>query len=121
MASWLKVFGVAALSLVGLGASAVGAGNVLADRKMQRKVSVPARSLALSEDESVLAHGRYLFESRGCAECHGADGAGRKFIDEDGMLVRAPERHETSSGQFGSPRLGPARAFSMCWIPSSIA
>jgi mono/diheme cytochrome c family protein len=90
MMKWLKVFGIVALSLVGLGATAVGTGSLLADRKMQRTVAVPARTVTLVEDEKVVAHGRYLFESRGCTECHGKDGAGRKFIDSGGLLARAP-------------------------------
>jgi mono/diheme cytochrome c family protein len=90
MSKWLKTLGIVALSMVGLGATAVGAGGVLAERKMQRKVEVPARSLSIVQDEKVLSHGRYLFESRGCTECHGGDGGGRKFIDQDGLLARAP-------------------------------
>jgi mono/diheme cytochrome c family protein len=90
MMKWLKVFGIVAFSLVGLGATAVGTGSLLADRKMQRNVTVPVRTVALLDDEKVLTHGRYLFESRGCTECHGQDGAGRKFIDSGGLLARAP-------------------------------
>lgn len=90
MNKWLKVGAVVALSLVGLVGSALGAGGALADRKMQRKVDVPVRDVALSGDADVLARGRYLFESRGCTECHGNNGVGRKFIDSDGMLARAP-------------------------------
>jgi hypothetical protein len=29
--------------------------------------------------------------SRGCAECHGADGAGKVVIDDGGFLVKAPQ------------------------------
>jgi mono/diheme cytochrome c family protein len=90
MSKWLKIVGVAALSLVGIGATTVGAGGVLAERKMQRKIDVPARSLEVTRDERVLAHGRYLFESRGCTECHGANGAGKVFINDGGMFARAP-------------------------------
>jgi mono/diheme cytochrome c family protein len=90
MKKWLKIFGIAALSLVGVGASAVGTGSVLCERKLQRTVDVAGRDVAISQDEKVLAHGRYLFESRGCTECHGASGAGRVFIDDGGMFARAP-------------------------------
>ena len=90
MNRWLKIVGVAALSLVGIGATTVGAGSVVAARKMQREVEVATRRLDITQDEKVRAHGRYLFESRGCTECHGANGAGRVFIDEGGLFARAP-------------------------------
>jgi mono/diheme cytochrome c family protein len=39
----------------------------------------------------VLKLGKYLFESRGCAECHGDDGRGIAFIDSlNGMYVKSP-------------------------------
>jgi mono/diheme cytochrome c family protein len=90
MKKWLRIFGISALSLVGVGASAVGSGGVLAERKLQRTVDVPTREVPIVQDEKVLAHGRYLFESRGCTECHGRNGAGRVFIDDGGMFARAP-------------------------------
>jgi mono/diheme cytochrome c family protein len=90
MSGWLKVFGIVALSLAGLGATAVSTGDLLAERKMQRKVVVATRAVELTRDERVLAHGRYLFESRGCTECHGAQGRGRTFIDSGGLFARAP-------------------------------
>jgi mono/diheme cytochrome c family protein len=30
-----------------------------------------------------------LYDSRGCAECHGADGAGKVVIDDGGFFVKA--------------------------------
>jgi mono/diheme cytochrome c family protein len=90
MKKWLKVAGITVLSAVGVGVAALSAGSALADRKMQRIVTVPARAISLEADAAALEHGSYLFRSRGCTECHGANGAGRVFIDSDGLFARAP-------------------------------
>ncbi len=67
------------------------AGVQLAEHKMNRHVSVPSYALNLASDAASLARGRYLFASRGCAECHGTDGAGRTFIDDGkGTIAKAP-------------------------------
>ncbi len=66
------------------------AGWVMAGRKMDRRVEVAIAPLALPDDAAALARGRYLFNSRGCAECHGAQGGGHLVIDDGGMRVVAP-------------------------------
>lgn len=71
-------------------AAVVLAGWLMAGRQMERRVDVAIAPLALPTDAAALARGRYLFNSRGCAECHGADGGGHKVIDGGGMLVIAP-------------------------------
>lgn len=43
------------------------------------------------------AQGHYLFESRGCVLCHGANGAGRVFVD-DGKGTRIAGPNITSAG-----------------------
>ncbi|CAM3787835.1 c-type cytochrome [Roseateles saccharophilus] len=65
-------------------------GWLQAGRKQERRIDVRAEAIALPTEAAALERGRYLFSSRGCAECHGADGAGRKVIDGGGMLVIAP-------------------------------
>lgn len=84
---WLLI----ALALVLLLAVAVvAAGYTLAGRKMDRRVDVSLAPLVLPVDAVALEQGRYLFNSRGCAECHGRSGGGSKVIDGGGMLVVAP-------------------------------
>lgn len=84
---WLGiVIGLAAVVVIGFAA----AGWLQAERKMSRRVDVSIVPLALPTDAAALERGRYLFNSRGCAECHGADGGGRKVIDSGGLLVVAP-------------------------------
>lgn len=87
----LKVGGLVLLLLVVvLGAAAAGA-VWLGERKAQRSVLVKVVPVAYASGPNALKQGKYLFESRGCSECHGADGAGKVVIDEpDGMHVKAP-------------------------------
>jgi mono/diheme cytochrome c family protein len=47
--------------------------------------------VAYSSGDAALARGKYLFESRGCADCHGADGAGHDVINSaNGLYVKSP-------------------------------
>lgn len=90
MGKVLKWGGIA-LGLLVLGVGAVAlTGWLQADQKMQRRVDVQVAALALPTEAPAIERGRYLFTSRGCAECHGADGGGHKVIDSGGMLVVAP-------------------------------
>ncbi len=83
---WLRraawTFGALALLL----AAGVAFALVQAERTRTRTVDVAVRAIALPDVPSpeVLARGRHLYLSRGCADCHGADGAGRLFVDEPG-------------------------------------
>ncbi|HWJ72996.1 MAG TPA: cytochrome c [Kaistia sp.] len=61
------------------------------ERKRNRIVDVNVAPIAIAIDPEGIARGKYLYESRGCTDCHGRDGAGKVVIDDGaGMLVRAP-------------------------------
>lgn len=90
MAKWLKVAGWTLAVLVLAAAGVVVAGLQLADRKMQRKVQVPAHPVALVDDAAAVERGKYLYASRGCVDCHGANGAGQLFLDKDGLRIKGP-------------------------------
>jgi mono/diheme cytochrome c family protein len=60
-------------------------------RKLHRVVAFEARPVAAATDAAALARGKYLFNSRGCAECHGADGGGKVMFDSDGLYVQTPD------------------------------
>ena len=97
MQRWIKwtagvVGGVAVLA----GAAAV-LGLQLADRKMARKVEVTVKPVAYASDPQALERGKYLFQSRGCVDCHGANGGGREFVN-DGKGVRMAGANITPGG-----------------------
>lgn len=91
MNKWLKRGGLTVLALATTATAAVLIAADLGDRKRQRIVNIKVPELALRSDAAGVERGRYLFMSRGCAECHGANGAGKDVVnDGKGMLIHAP-------------------------------
>lgn len=91
MNRWIKGALVAALGVVSVGAAALALGSYLGDRKAARHVDVAVEGVPVPTDAGSLQRGNYLYATRGCAECHGADGAGRAFIDDGGLYAKAPD------------------------------
>lgn len=89
MKRWIVVVGASLAGLIVVAAAVVAAGAVRAEHKRERVVDVPRRSVAVPADPASIERGRYLFTTRGCSECHGADGAGRAFIDSPGLRVKS--------------------------------
>jgi mono/diheme cytochrome c family protein len=91
MNPWIRRGLLAAVSLIALGAATLALGRVLGERKLHRQVPVVLAPVAIPTDAAGIERGRYLFASRGCTDCHGANGAGKVFIDDGkGMSIRAP-------------------------------
>lgn len=90
MAKWAKRVGFGLLILLGLLVALVLAGKLAGERKLARKIDVPLALLAVTPDPARIEHGRYLFQTRGCADCHGAQGSGKPVIDGVEMRVVAP-------------------------------
>jgi mono/diheme cytochrome c family protein len=90
MNKWTKRAGVAVVVLA-LGVLALAAlGSALGERKRSRQVEVDVAPVPVRADAGHIAQGRYLFTTRGCAECHGADGGGKDVIRDGAMVVVAP-------------------------------
>jgi mono/diheme cytochrome c family protein len=54
-------------------------------------VPVTVAAIEIPSGDDAQQRGRYLFETRGCADCHGKDGAGKIFIDDpNGLYVKGP-------------------------------
>jgi mono/diheme cytochrome c family protein len=89
---WARRAGVAAVIVVLIGTIAVLAAKKMGENKMQRQVGVNVKPVrvAMPHDTEWLERGRYLFMTRGCAECHGATGGGKEVVNDGGMLVVAP-------------------------------
>jgi mono/diheme cytochrome c family protein len=91
MRPWIRYSLFGAGLVVALAGGAIIAGDELANARMNRRVDVPAHEIALRSDAASIERGRYLFASRGCADCHGAQGGGRTFIDDgNGFVVAGP-------------------------------
>ncbi len=87
---WIKVAAWALACAVLLAAAAVFAGLQLAQQKMQRKVDVTVQPVPVRTDAQALERGKYLYASRGCVDCHGANGAGRMFVEDGGLRIAGP-------------------------------
>lgn len=71
---------------------AVGSTYWWSGRKLARKIDVAVQPVTIPTDTTAIAHGKYLFDSRGCADCHGGKGTGRQVFDEaNGFRVFAPD------------------------------
>ena len=91
MNPWVKRSGWTLLGVLVLAAATVVGGRYLGDRKRARVVDVPVQPVAWAIDTAGLERGRYLFQSRGCTDCHGTDGGGKEFInDGNGMRIHGP-------------------------------
>lgn len=91
MTRWVRIVGIAALALAVLLPLLLLEGDHLATQRMKRQIAVNALPLPYRSDPQSLERGRDLFATRGCAECHGADGAGREFVNDGrGTVLRAP-------------------------------
>lgn len=72
----------ALLALVGLVALAAGGVYVVSEMRMRRAFTVEAAPLVVPEGAAAIAEGQRLLVSRGCADCHGANLAGAKLVDQ---------------------------------------
>ncbi len=92
MKRWITRSLAALLALAVLAGAALFAALQGAERKAQRRIDLPPYALAVPTDAAAVERGAYLYASRGCADCHGADGSGRVFVEApDGSLkIRGP-------------------------------
>jgi len=88
---FLKFSAIVIGGLAIAGALLVATAAWLGDRKFARTLEIKVVPVAFTKDPAALKQGRYLFESRGCAECHAADGHGLVFLDTpEGLYVKTP-------------------------------
>ena len=90
MKRWIKVSAIAAGAVVVLAGIAFATALQLGERKMHRRIAVDPPAVAAATDATSIERGRYLFLSRGCADCHGANGVGKNVVEDGGLLIHAP-------------------------------
>jgi mono/diheme cytochrome c family protein len=91
MKRWMHLTFIAIGTLAVIGAATVAVASRHGETKKARVLDLPAHPVALRDDASAIARGKYLFESRGCTDCHGLDGAGRTFVDDGkGLRLAGP-------------------------------
>ena len=82
---------IALLALAFVAGSAFAILVWLGDRKAERQLEVRVVPVPYTRDRNALRQGKYLFETRGCAECHGADGRGIAFVDTPEVRLKSPD------------------------------
>ncbi len=87
-----KIVGGALAVLAASVGVAAGAAMLLSERKLNRVVDVDVAQVDLAAFEPDMARGEYLFLTRGCSECRGAQGEGRLAMDhpDSGLRVYTP-------------------------------
>ena len=91
MRKTLKIVAIIiAATAVILAVLALSAGK-LAERKRNRVIEIRVAPVTFVSDMASIQRGKYLFESRGCMECHGESGGGQDVVnDPGGMFIRSP-------------------------------
>lgn len=87
MKTWLKFGGIALAAIVVLAIAAVLIGERMGVQRAQRQIDIAVEPVAYNNEPASLERGRYLYLSRGCADCHGETGGGRTLVD-DGQGTR---------------------------------
>ena len=90
MNKWMRRTSIALAAVAVLGVAAVFAGKAMGERKLQRIIKVAVQPVPVNVTPRVLEQGRYLFSTRGCADCHGPTGGGKEVINSGPMLVVSP-------------------------------
>lgn len=83
----LIALSIAAFTLL----AALASGLVLEQHRLSRRVDLTVASIDVPSDAQAQARGRYLFESRGCADCHGATGGGHLMVQAGGVHLAGPD------------------------------
>ncbi|MEO5669376.1 MAG: cytochrome c, partial [Ramlibacter sp.] len=88
MKPWIKWTLVVVVTVVILLAAAIVLGLQMGETKKTRKLDIAVKPVPYTTEPQALARGKYLFESRGCVDCHGANGVGRDFVNTPDVQLR---------------------------------
>ena len=100
MKRWIKWTAGGALLLGMIVAATAAIGLYLAEQRRNRYIDIKPRPVAYTTDAQTIERGRYLYTSRGCTDCHGAQGTGREFVN-DGKGTRIAGPNITAAGVVG--------------------
>jgi mono/diheme cytochrome c family protein len=91
MKRWLKWGGVVVLVLVVALGALVATGRYLGEQRMARHYDIKVEPIVFRTEAPAVERGRYLFNSRGCVDCHGANGGGATLADDGkGLKLAGP-------------------------------
>jgi mono/diheme cytochrome c family protein len=90
MNKWMKRTSIGLVTLALAGVATVFVGKAAGERKLVRRIALQVAPVEVRGDPAQVEQGRYLFSTRGCVDCHGANGGGKTVIQEGTMLVISP-------------------------------
>lgn len=82
MKRWIKWTASGAMLLGAIVIGSAASGLYLAEQKRNRTIDIKPRPVAYTTDAQTIERGRYLYASRSCSYCHGAQGTGREFVND---------------------------------------
>jgi cytochrome c553 len=85
MRTLIRVVGWIFATLMLLVGTAVASVYIISNHKLHRTFEVSVQAPVVPSGPEAIARGQHLAKTRGCAECHGADLAGAKVIDNPAM------------------------------------
>jgi mono/diheme cytochrome c family protein len=97
MKRWMKWTAGSAVLLGLIVAATAVSGLYRAEKKRDRYIDIKPRPVAYTTEAQTIERGRYLYASRGCTDCHGAEGTGREFVN-DGKGTRLAGPNITAAG-----------------------
>lgn len=77
----LRIVGKTLLALIALVVLAAAFVFIQTERRMSARFEVPNEPLVIPTDAASIERGARLARTRGCLECHGANGAGQLYLD----------------------------------------
>lgn len=94
----LKWIGLVLGTVLVLALAVLGWAWIQSDRAMARRFPTDQAPLVMQADAATLARGGHLFATRGCADCHGAQGEGGLVFDA-GPVMRLVAPNITRGGR----------------------
>lgn len=95
----VKWIGIVLAGLIGILLIALAVVYILSTQRLNKQYTIPATTLTIGTDAATVAEGQRQFSTRGCVDCHGANGAGVVMLDDP--MIGTIMGSNLTSGQGG--------------------
>ncbi len=85
----VKIVFAIAVALFAIVAVTVATVWAITEKRMHQTFDVQPAAVEYAMDTTTITRGAYLFVTRGCAECHNADGSGRIVVEDPSLGIIA--------------------------------